>query len=438
MKQVLYSSLMAILWIFLENIAAVLLFDSFAKRRHPRRLFWVLVFILSGSMMIGLTFLSFSNSWFKIVYSLFAYSAVYIILYEGSVSLGLFIALIFYSFLCCLDNLVMAIAFALQIVRIDDVEYQSSAYFFISLTTNFLIIFVCFIIKQIRIRHASPNTDWRWYCVPALLSAMSLLLLTSMAEWIYSGSIASLPAVACSVFIMSVDIFSLLLVSWMENVSHIREESLSLKARVGAQEESIEALTSSYNAQRKLTHDFRAHLDVLDTFIEDEEFAKATGYIQKLHELQTERILTVSTRHATMDALLNQKAVIAKKSQIDMQFTVNDLSALVINSTDLTVIVSNLLDNAIEASEKMDICDRRIVVKAILEEGDLFFSVRNRCRPVKILDGKITTTKNDPAFHGYGLRNVKNILDKYSCYWTMDCADGWFLFSIELPNTLRS
>lgn len=74
---------------------------------------------------------------------------------------------------------------------------------------------------------------------------------------------------------------------------------------------------------------------------------------------------------------------------------------------------------------KDDSCFRRT-------ETELLFSVRNTSAPVKIHDGNIRTTKSNPALHGFGLSNIKLILNKYAADFIMDYADGWFQFTGEI------
>ena len=108
-------------------------------------------------------------------------------------------------------------------------------------------------------------------------------------------------------------------------------------------------------------------------------------YIHSLQSKQNERILLVNTHHAALDALLNQKALVAKNRKIDIQFSVNDLSPIKIDMVDLTVVISNTLDNAIEACEKLPETDRQIYVQALLEEDELFYAVRNKSLPVNMI-----------------------------------------------------
>ena len=186
-----------------------------------------------------------------------------------------------------------------------------------------------------------------------------------------------------------------------------------------------------------MTHDFNAHMNAIEAFLKNDEIPSAKKYVEVLQAAQTERILLVNTHNSTMDAILNQKALIAQKYGIDIRFTVNDLSGIRIASPDLTVIISNLMDNAIEACQKLSPAERMIYVQAILED-EFFFSVRNRSLPTKIVNDQIATTKSNPSMHGYGLQNVKTILKKYNAYYSMRYENGYFSFSTEISNTLIS
>lgn len=238
-----------------------------------------------------------------------------------------------------------------------------------------------------------------------------------------------------------VDGKTLLLISWMEQNANFREEAISLQAKSKAQQESIEALSAAYAQQRKLTHDFRAHLSTLDGMLmqQNRDINTIQTYIHSLQSKQTERILLVNTHHAALDALLNQKALVAKNRKIDIQFSVNDLSPIKIDMVDLTVVISNTLDNAIEACEKLPETDRQIYVQALLEEDELFYAVRNKSLPVNMVANQLpASTKENPSFHGYGLQNVHTTLEKYHTLYAMDYENGWFEFATELPNTLIS
>ena len=172
------------------------------------------------------------------------------------------------------------------------------------------------------------------------------------------------------------DVMTFVLIVWNEKDERLKGENLTLTARARTQAESIEALSASYAAQRKLTHNFNAHLATLSSYLDNEQIKDAQDYITTLQEQQTDRILIANTHNSTIDALLNQKAQVAKKNSIDIRFKVNDLSGIKVAPIDLVIIIGNLLDNAIEACVKLPAGEREIYAQLLLEDT-LFLSFRN-------------------------------------------------------------
>ena len=141
-----------------------------------------------------------------------------------------------------------------------------------------------------------------------------------------------------------------------------------------------------------------------------------------------------------IDAVLNQKGYAAQKQHIDIQFEVNDLSPLQIELIDCTVVLGNLLDNAIEACLKLEEAKRRIEVSVLRDEayadGDakLYVSIINTSLPVHIEKDCIATTKLEPHLHGFGLPCAKELLRRNNAFYTMDYHDGAFQFCFEWPD----
>lgn len=154
----------------------------------------------------------------------------------------------------------------------------------------------------------------------------------------------------------------------------------------------------------------------------------------KITEQQTDRLFLVNTHHPILDALFNTKAAEATQKKISIDFEVNDLSNLPFDVSDMVVLLSNLLDNAIEACQQYDKGDKAIHVMAVAQQ-DFFISVRNTSEPVVIISGSIPTTKPEPQMHGFGLANIRLILEKYSGEYTMFYENGWFQFTADIPFT---
>ena len=209
-------------------------------------------------------------------------------------------------------------------------------------------------------------------------------------------------------------------------------ESRMQRQRLEMQTESISALEQNYRQQRKITHEFEHHIQVLDDLLEAGATEEARQFIRRLRGSRSYRSIGVNSRHTIIDVILNQKYQTAQENDIRMQIQVNDLSGVKLPTDTLVVILSNLLDNAIEACRKLD--GYREVDCSVLHEDGLYVAIRNTSEPVEIRAGGITTTKDDSLNHGYGLNNVCFLLEHLEAEYTFDYSDGWFRFVAEIQE----
>ena len=209
-------------------------------------------------------------------------------------------------------------------------------------------------------------------------------------------------------------------------------EELLQRQHMEMQTESINALEQNYRQQRRVTHEFEHHLQVLDNLLTNGAVMDAQDYIRQLRSSRSYRTISVNSRHSVIDVILNQKYQTAKESGIKMQLQVNDLSGVTVLTQSLVVILSNLLDNAIEACRRLD--GYREIDCSVLCDDSLYIAIRNTSYPVRIENGQIATSKGDDMNHGYGLGNVCYLVDKLGGEYTFEYEDGWFQFVAEIPD----
>lgn len=100
----------------------------------------------------------------------------------------------------------------------------------------------------------------------------------------------------------------------------------------------------------------------------------------------------------------------------------------------LVTILSNLLDNAIEAAKQCNVGKRTVKIKLLSEDDVLTIAVSNtyKTEPMLTEDGYIRTTKNNKEEHGWGIRNIVATLEKYDAEYIIDYKNGEFVFSIMM------
>ena len=207
-------------------------------------------------------------------------------------------------------------------------------------------------------------------------------------------------------------------------------ETLLLRQHMELQRESMTALEANYRTQRKSAHEFEHHLQVLRDLMDRGQVDAARDHLDRLKKDRSICVYSVNSNHPVIDAILNQKYQTARESDIRMQVRVNDLSAVTVPTESLVVVLTNLLDNAIEACRRLD--GYREIVCSILHEEGLYISIRNTSDPVRIVDGKIPTSKQDSLSHGFGLMSVGYVLDKFDAEYTFGYDEGWFHFAAEI------
>lgn len=206
------------------------------------------------------------------------------------------------------------------------------------------------------------------------------------------------------------------------------EQDKLLHQQIQMENEKANALYDVYLQQRHLTHDFTNQLNTIAGLIEQGNTKSALDLIRRSSAEIHTSTLVVNTGNPMIDTLLSQKYNEARKKAIPVFFSLCNLTECPIDSRDLLVLLGNLLDNAIEASERIDVpC---IQIKLQCSDHDFVLSVRNHAaQDTVIADNTIPlSTKQDPG-HGIGLKNVVVILQKYHAEYTFSAKKGWFQFT---------
>lgn len=215
-----------------------------------------------------------------------------------------------------------------------------------------------------------------------------------------------------------------------EKPSQPEVDLLLLRQHMEMQRESMTALEQNYRTQRKSAHEFEHHIQVLRDLLDRGEVGAARDYLDRLKKNRSIHVMSVSSNHPVVDVILNQKYQAARENEIKMQIQVNDLSAVQIPADSLVVVLTNLLDNSIEACRRLD--GYREIFCSILYDDGLYISIRNTSEEVAIVDGKIPTSKQDSLSHGFGLMSVTYVLDKLDAEYTFGYDEGWFHFAAEI------
>lgn len=271
----------------------------------------------------------------------------------------------------------------------------------------------------------------------AWLPVVSLIVTTlmSITVW-YTNTLNKIGVMVVAVGYSVINVLIFYFIgSVMEKERKVREAQL-MQDRLENQMEMIENIQEKDMRYRRLLHDYKNQLACIQGMLKEGQTEEALGYIEELNGSIRKGEDYVNTNHPVVNTVLNQKYLRGQEKGISLVMAVNDLSNLTMGREDIVTLLVNLLDNAIEACEKVDE-NKVIQFKMMLEEGQLTISVRNPVKEKALVKGKrIPTTKKEKGSHGLGMLNINGVIEKNNGISILECEDGWFYFSAVIPDVL--
>ena len=197
----------------------------------------------------------------------------------------------------------------------------------------------------------------------------------------------------------------------IENYINLRDNDL-YKQQTYAYQNQLEVIMESGNRVRALRHDMKNHILALQALVQRKEAEEMNRYLESMKDFMTNPEEYVKTGSDSVDSLLNYKIQKAHEVLNVVETKISIPQQLRLRSFDLNVLLGNLLDNAIDASMQTE--EKKLNITIKLDKRVLFLYICNSCQ--RIADGRsgfLETTKEDKTNHGIGLKNVRQIVEKY-------------------------
>ena len=186
-----------------------------------------------------------------------------------------------------------------------------------------------------------------------------------------------------------------------------------------------------YAKMRGWRHDYHNHIQTLKAYRSLGQNSEIDGYLNKLDDDLTSVDTVVKTGNVMIDAILNSKISLAASRKIAVNAKAIVPKTLPVSEIDLSVIIGNLLDNAMEACQKLAEKDRIIRIYIDIFNDYLYISVANTMG--KKIDKNAGYISAKGENHGFGLIRIDSIAKKYGGHVNRQNEDGVFATEVMLP-----
>lgn len=277
------------------------------------------------------------------------------------------------------------------------------------------------------------DTEWLRFIFFPIFTICVITAMIKMSEDIKNKAQENLFfVIACGLAGMNIVVFYLIY-DILKRENKLQEERI-YRIQVKNQIGMYRSISENFDKQKKMTHEYKNQIMCIDSLIKKKKYDSLESFVNKISGQISKELDFICTNNVIVDAVLNTKYQEIRDKGIVFVFKINDLSSLNISDEDVVVIMSNLLNNAIEACEK---CrgDKIIKLKIVIEDNNAIISVKNTYENAVIYEnGEIQTTKIlDTDEHGIGIKNIAETIRKYGGSYVIQNDEREFYFSIMIP-----
>ena len=331
------------------------------------------------------------------------------------------------AYLCC--QLRRWLALLLTALMSGGAEVQTAAE--LALTLPLLLGLLYFVAPAVRtIAGYKPAMQVRFGLIPAVGYLFDYLtrIYTDLLAQGTPAAVEFMPFVCCVAYLAFV------LRSSAENETRLRleqtQENLHLQVTQATRE--IASLRESERRASTYRHDLRHHMQYLAGCIENGRTEQAQAYIREVcAEIESQKVRAFC-ENETVNLILSAFAGRAEESGVPLRVRAEVPHFIPVAETDLCVLLSNALENALHACQRLrqvgQPCDIELVVYE--KSGKFFLQVTNTCPPGVTFEKGLPVT-HEPG-HGIGVRSIYSIAERYNGMYSFSEKDGRFVLRVSL------
>ena len=215
----------------------------------------------------------------------------------------------------------------------------------------------------------------------------------------------------------------------MERDSVINEENRITQLNLAAQEQLVANVQEQFTKIQTLRHDMKHCLTTTAELLESGKIDSAKSYVESILERKIDTSAgVISTGSPVIDAVVNSKLSECEKNKISTKFRIDTMLGS-INEIDMSILISNLLDNAIEGC---DGADTPMIELTISRQKSFLYIIAKNTVSTSVLSANpnLVTNKDNRSLHGFGIKSIRELSRKYN--GTVDFKESERFFIVEI------
>lgn len=284
-------------------------------------------------------------------------------------------------------------------------------------------------------QHTSKQQITKKDVLLAIATVIIIFVMSNLGFILSNTSYTMGDSVSIFIFRTLINLCGLCILFLQESQQHenyLQGELAAISKMYHSQYEQYSAYKESSEVIRRQFHDLKHQLLIIQLETNEE---KRQNYLKEMNKAISIYSSTISTGNAVLDTILTSKNSICIENKIALTCIVDGKWLATIEVMDLCSLFGNALDNAIEATQKITDPEKRLIDLRVAKK-DMFLLIKFKNTTSEILtieNGLPQTTKKNKAIHGYGLKSIELISEKYCGTMTIAIEKHWFSLTIVIP-----
>ena len=301
-----------------------------------------------------------------------------------------------------------------------DEKPESTGYELISSVMSVMISYVVVIlIRGLYGKKGNNGLTGQWYYL-LLVALLSIGILHVIYQ---SRSLPREPVMIVSTMVLILNVILYYFYNSMMDAFTYNQENILLKKQMDIYDAQIRADIDNNRIIKSIRHDMKHHIRELDALIDNGEYEKIKEYLSSMMEDIHSAQRVINTGNNYFDAILNYYADKAVQRDIEFKTDIIVPEDFNMRTYDLNIIMGNLLDNALENTIKANKSNVNLSIR--YANGLLDIIVSNTYQgKIQKESNHFISSKNEE--HGFGIENVKRMVEKYNGEINIDYDGNMF------------
>ena len=289
------------------------------------------------------------------------------------------------------------------------------------------------ILRVIKLDLPLLKKDYIYLITPIFANIMSIIVIFGhVLKDQNTDSLDHILILCVSLVLLFSNISLIRMISRIMKDNEIKTENRLIKEKMDMQYKHYLSLQESQETIKKIHHDINNHMICIKSMYGNN--SAASEYIEDISNQIYSCNYNFDSKNMVLDIILSEKKYICDKNKIDFLVDINFDKCNFMDMVDVCSIFSNILDNAIEACNKIKSKDKKITLKGtVVNDFFVVKCINTKENDVLLSGNKIMTDKKDKDLHGIGINSVKSSVKKYDGNVEFKFEEDKFIVVICIP-----